>query len=130
VGFVSDVKAGDVLSLGADERRKAVLESLARYYGPVALDPIVYYESDWAAEEWTRGAYAVSFDLGGLVRYGPTLREPVGPIWFLSSDLAGEGFQHVDGAIRVGHETATAIIEKFSTKNWSQRPPGRQRPID
>ena len=112
VGFVSDVKAGDVLSLGADERRKAVLESLARYYGPEALDPIVYYESDWAAEEWTRGAYAVSFDLGGLVRYGPTLREPVGPIWFSSSDLAGEGYQHVDGAIRVGHETATAIIQR------------------
>lgn len=114
VGFVSDIKAGDVLSLGPDERRKAVLESLASYYGPDALDPIVYYESDWAAEEWTRGAYAVSFDLGGLVRYGPTLREPVGPIWFSSSDLAGEGYQHVDGAIRVGHETAAAIIELFS----------------
>ncbi|MEO6470533.1 MAG: NAD(P)/FAD-dependent oxidoreductase [Aeromicrobium sp.] len=111
VGFVSDIKAGDVLSLGADERRKAVLESLATYYGPEALTPIVYFESDWAAEEWTRGAYAVSFDLGGLVRYGPTLREPVGPIWFSSSDLAGEGYQHVDGAIRVGHETAAAIIE-------------------
>ena len=114
VGFVSDIKAGDVLSLGPDERRKAVLESLASYYGPEALDPIVYYESDWAAEEWTRGAYAVSFDLGGLFRYGPTLREPVGPIWFSSSDLAGEGYQHVDGAIRVGRETAAAIIEKHS----------------
>ena len=117
VGFVSDIKAGDVLSLGPDERRKAVLESLASYYGPEALDPIVYYESDWAAEEWTRGAYAVSFDLGGLVRYGPTLREPVGPIWFSSSDLAGEGYQHVDGAIRVGHDTAAAIIEKHSNDN-------------
>lgn len=114
VGFVSDVKATDVLSLEPAERRRLVLESLASYYGPEALDPIVYFESDWAAEEWTRGAYAVSFDLGGLVRFGPTLREPVGPIWFSSSDLAGEGYQHVDGAIRVGHETAAAIIEKAS----------------
>ncbi|MGZ5388999.1 MAG: flavin monoamine oxidase family protein [Aeromicrobium sp.] len=116
VGFISDVKAGDVLSLGADERRRAVLESLAGYFGPAALDPIVYYESDWAAEEWTRGAYAVSFDLGGLVRYGPILREPVGPIWFSSSDLAGEGYQHVDGAIRVGRETAAALIEWFAAE--------------
>lgn len=116
VGFVSDVKASDVLSLGADERRRAVLESLAGYYGPAALDPIVYYESDWAAEEWTRGAYAVSLDLGGLVRYGPILREPVGPIWFSSSDLAGEGYQHVDGAIRVGRETAVALIERFAAE--------------
>lgn len=113
VGFVSDQKASDALALDPTERRAQVLESLARYYGPEALEPVIYYESDWAAEEWTRGAYAVSFDLGGLVRYGPTLREPVGPIFFSSSDLAGEGYQHVDGAIRVGHETAAAIIERL-----------------
>ena len=26
------------------------------------------------------------------------------------SDMAGKGFQHVDGAIRVGRETAAAIV--------------------
>jgi putrescine oxidase len=26
------------------------------------------------------------------------------------SDMAGKGYQHVDGAIRVGHETAAAIV--------------------
>jgi hypothetical protein len=56
------------------------------------------------------GAYAASFDLGGLARYGADLRTPVAPIRFSSSDLAGHGYQHVDGAIRMGHRTAAAIL--------------------
>jgi putrescine oxidase len=109
VGFVSDENADGVLMLSADERKQRILESLAGYYGPEALAPEVYYESDWASEEWTRGAYAASFDLGGLTRFGPDQRQPVGPIQFASSDLAGLGYQHVDGAIRMGRRAATAI---------------------
>lgn len=111
VGFVADRKADEVLALPEDQRREVILSSFAEYFGDEALEPLSYYESDWAAEEWTRGAYAASFDLGGLSRYGNTLREPVGRVWFSSSDLAGEGFQHVDGAIRVGHDVAVAIAE-------------------
>ena len=80
-----------------------------------ARSPVVYYESDWGSEEWTRGAYAASFDLGGLARYGADLRTPVGPISFSCSDLAGKGYQHVDGAIRVGRETAAAIVTELQS---------------
>ena len=112
VGFVSDQTADDLFRLSAEERRERILESLSHYYGPEAKDPVVYYESDWGAEEWTRGAYAASFDLGGLSRYGADLRTPVGPIHFACSDLAGAGYQHVDGAIRMGREAAAHIIEE------------------
>ncbi|TFC31338.1 FAD-dependent oxidoreductase [Cryobacterium sp. TMT1-3] len=110
VGFVSDEEADGVFALSADERKKRILESMSHYYGEQALHPVVYYESDWGSEEWTRGAYAASFDMGGLARYGAELRSPVGPISFSCSDMAGKGYQHVDGAIRVGQETAAAII--------------------
>jgi putrescine oxidase len=109
VGFVSDVKADRLLTLDAAERKHQILSSLAAYYGREAMNPSVYYESDWAAEEWTQGAYAASFDLGGLTRYGALQLEPVGPIRFGSSDLAGLGYQHVDGAIRVGERLADEI---------------------
>jgi putrescine oxidase len=72
----------------------------------------VYYESDWGSEEWTRGAYAASFDLGGLHRYGADSRTPVGPIHFSCSDIAAEGYQHVDGAVRMGQRTAADIIAR------------------
>ncbi|QBJ94825.1 FAD-dependent oxidoreductase [Rhodococcus sp. ABRD24] len=111
VGFVSDEKADAMFELSADERKRRILESVARFLGPQATEPVVYYESDWGSEEWTRGAYAASFDLGGLHRYGRDQRTPVGPIHFSCSDLAGAGYQHVDGAIRMGRDTARAIIE-------------------
>ncbi|KFF60085.1 Putrescine oxidase [Cryobacterium sp. MLB-32] len=115
VGFVSDENADGVFALSVEDRRKRVLESLSHYYGEQALNPVVYYESDWGTEEWTRGAYAASFDLGGLARYGSDLRTPVGPISFACSDMAGKGFQHVDGAIRVGHETAAALVAQTAS---------------
>lgn len=113
VGFISDEKADRVFELDADERRAEVLASLARYLGPAALDPVVYYESDWGSEEWTRGAYAASFDLGGLHRYGADQLTPVGPIHWSSSDLAAEGYQHVDGAVRMGEYTAQNLLREL-----------------
>ncbi|HEX5856679.1 MAG TPA: NAD(P)/FAD-dependent oxidoreductase [Microbacterium sp.] len=111
VGFVSDQVADAVFTLSPEERKERILESLSHYYGEQAKHPVVYYESDWGSEEWTRGAYAASFDLGGLHRYGAHLRTPVGPIHFACSDIAGAGYQHVDGAIRMGRESARHIIE-------------------
>ncbi|UPO75931.1 NAD(P)/FAD-dependent oxidoreductase [Arthrobacter sp. Helios] len=112
VGFVSDEKADAMFELSAEERKQAILQSIAGYLGDEALTPEVYYESDWGSEEWTRGAYAASFDLGGLHRYGPDQLVPVGPIYWSSSDLAAEGYQHVDGAVRMGAQTAARIIAR------------------
>ena len=110
VGFVSDEKADAMFELSAEDRRRTILESIASFLGEKALDPEVYYESDWGSEEWTRGAYAASYDLGGLHRYGKDQLKPVGPIYWSSSDLAAEGYQHVDGAVRMGQITAARIV--------------------
>ncbi|MCU1435128.1 MAG: putrescine oxidase, partial [Pseudarthrobacter sp.] len=110
VGFVSDEKADAVFELSAEDRRRAILESIAGFLGDKALEPEVYYESDWGSEEWTRGAYAASYDLGGLHRYGKDQHAPVGPIYWCSSDIAAEGYQHVDGAVRMGRRTAAGIV--------------------
>ncbi|GAA1935614.1 NAD(P)/FAD-dependent oxidoreductase [Microbacterium aoyamense] len=112
VGFVSDRNADDLFRVSPEERKARILESLSHYYGEEAKSPIVYFESDWGAEQWTRGAYAASFDLGGLHRYGADLRTPVGRIHFACSDMAGAGYQHVDGAIRMGRLVASQIIEE------------------
>jgi putrescine oxidase len=110
VGFVSDEKADAMFELSAEDRRRTILESIASFLGEKALEPEVYYESDWGSEEWTRGAYAASYDLGGLHRYGKDQLKPVGPIYWSSSDLAAEGYQHVDGAVRMGQISAARIV--------------------
>lgn len=110
VGFVSDVNADTLGRLGDDERRSRILASIAAYFGPRAEQPIVYVESDWQHQELTGGAYATSFAMGFLTRYGTYLREPVGPLRFGSSDVAGLGYHHVDGAIRMGTLLAEQIL--------------------
>ncbi|MGJ9373680.1 flavin monoamine oxidase family protein [Nesterenkonia sp. CF4.4] len=114
VGFVSDEVADDMFSLTAAERREAILGSLAAYLGEKALTPEVYYESDFGAEEWTRGAYAASFDIGGLSRYGAHQRSAVGPLHWACSDLAAEGYQHVDGALRQGRRAASDVVHRLT----------------
>lgn len=120
VGFVSDESADEMLRLAPEERRRLILESLARYLGEEALSPSVYFESDFASEEWTRGAYASSYSLGGLHRYGADQSTPVGPIHWACSDLAAEGYQHVDGALRQGRETAETVAGLLSSAAQEQ----------
>jgi len=110
VGFITDEAAEAMWALGDEERKAAVLGSVAEFLGPKALDPEVFYLSDFGAEEWTRGAYATSYDLGGLHRWGAIQHDPVGPIFWSSSDLAAEGYQHIDGVVRMGEATAKRIL--------------------
>lgn len=117
VAFVSDELADGLFRRTARERRAAILRSLANYLGEEALEPTVYFESDFASEEWTRGAYAASYDLGGLHRYGADQSAPVGPIRWACSDLAAEGYQHVDGALRQGRRAAEAVLAESRAAN-------------
>lgn len=113
VGFVSDEKADYLFEMSPEDRKAAVLESISELLGEEAKNPVVYYESDWGTEEWTRGAYAASYDLGGLHRYGKDQGAPVGPIHWSCSDIAAEGYQHVDGAVRMGQKTAADIVDSL-----------------
>lgn len=110
VSFISDVHAETMWALPPEERKQRILSELAAYLGEETMHPIAFYLSDMAAEEWTRGAYATSYDLGGLSRWGHLQNEPTGPIYFACSDIAAEGYQHVDGAIRQGEIAAQSIL--------------------
>lgn len=110
VGFVSDVYAEEMWALPAEERKTRILRAMADYLGEKTMNPRAFYLSDMAAEEWTRGAYATSYDLGGLSRWGHLQNQPTGTIHYACSDIAGEGYQHVDGAIRQGEIVAQNIL--------------------
>ncbi|WP_308011274.1 MULTISPECIES: NAD(P)/FAD-dependent oxidoreductase [unclassified Saccharopolyspora] len=116
VGFVSDVNADEVSRLSGRARRERILDSLAAYFGDLARDPLLYVESDWQHQELTGGAYGSTFDLGGLTRYGAALLKPAGPLEFGSSDTAGHGFLHVDGAVRVGEHLAARLLGNTTEK--------------
>ena len=108
--FLPGEQAERAARMSPDARRSAVLDGLAKFVGPLALDATDYIETDWSAEEWTRGAYAATFGVGGLTRFGPDLRRPVGPIHWACADIAGFGHMHVEGGIRSGEAAATAVV--------------------
>ena len=110
--FLAGEKAQAAERLDADERQRLVLEGFARFFGPRALDAIEVIERDWSQEEWTRGAYAATFGIGGLSRHGPDLNRPVGPIHWACTDLAGVGHMHMEGAIRSGQAAARAVLSR------------------
>lgn len=114
IGFVAGTAAEALTRLPAEERRARVLASFARYLGPRALEPTHYVECDWNADPWTRGAYAATFGVGGLSRFGADIRRPIGPLRFAGTDVAGTGTMHVDGAIRSGAAAADAVLGELA----------------
>jgi putrescine oxidase len=95
----------------AEQRRREVLQGMAKYVGARALEPVDYIETDWSAQEWTRGAYGTSFGPGGLTRFRDDIRRPVGSIQWACTDIAGVGHIHMEGAIRSGRRAAESCLE-------------------
>ncbi len=110
--FLAGEKARAAERLDEGERQRLVLEGLARFFGPRALEATEVIERDWSQEEWTRGAYAATFGIGGLSRHGPDLTRPVGPVHWACTDLAGVGHMHMEGAIRSGRAAARDILAR------------------
>jgi putrescine oxidase len=111
--FLSGETADRTARLSPEERRTAVLEGIAAYVGQAALAAIDYLETDWSAEEWTRGAFAATFGVGGMTRFGMDQARPVGPIHWACSDIAGIGHMHMEGAIRSGRRAAEAVVDSL-----------------
>jgi putrescine oxidase len=110
--FLPGEQADLVARMSPDARRTAILDGMAAFVGPEGLRATDLIETDWSAEEWTRGAYASTFGIGGLTRFGPDLRRPVGPIHWACSDIAGFGNMHVEGAARSGEAAAAEILSR------------------
>jgi putrescine oxidase len=108
--FLAGEHAERAARMSAEARREVVLEGMSKYVGPHALGAIDFIETEWAAEEWTRGAYGTSFGVGGLTRFGADLRRSIGPIHWACTDIAGRGHIHMEGATRSGQQAAKACL--------------------
>jgi putrescine oxidase len=108
--FLPGEQADAAARMSPDARKAAVLEGMAKFVGSAALEAEDFVETDWTAEEWSRGAYAASFGAGGLTRFGPDLRRPVGPVHWACADIAGVGHMHMEGAVRSGEAAADVVL--------------------
>jgi monoamine oxidase len=95
-------------------RRQAVLDSLVRYFGPLAGKPQDYLELDWQQEKWSGGCYGTLFGPNVWTRYGHALREPIGPIRWAGTETSPVWAGYMDGAIRSGEEAARIVAGELA----------------
>lgn len=110
LGFLEGRQARELGRRPAAERRQAVLDCFARFFGPAAAAPEQFVERSWAEEEWTRGCYAGYMVPGGWTSYGEALRAPCGRIHWAGSETATVWNGYLDGAISSGERVAQEVL--------------------
>jgi monoamine oxidase len=94
-------------------RRQAFVDCLVRWFGPKAASPTDYVERDWSAEAWTRGCYGAHFPTGAWTRFGPALREPIGPIHWAGTETATRWMGYLDGAVESAERAVAEVQAAF-----------------
>ena len=111
VGFIEGDHARQLGRLDPSDRRRIVLESLGRSFGPRAASPRDYVELDWSEEQWTRGCYGAHFPPGVWTQYGSALRQPVGLIHWAGTETSSVWNGYMDGAVRSGERATAEVLE-------------------
>jgi monoamine oxidase len=112
-GFVGGDNARAYARMSPAARRAAVLDQFAGFFGQEARKPRQFFETVWAAEQWSRGC-PVGFPMpGALVAYGARLREPVGRIHWAGTETSGYWNGYMDGAVRSGERAAAEVLAEL-----------------
>jgi monoamine oxidase len=97
--------------LPQSERRRLVLGSLRRFFGPEAEQPAHYVDKAWAADPWSRGCYGGFMPTGAWTSVGAALRPPVGSIHWAGAETATVWNGYMDGAVSSGQRVAAEVAE-------------------
>jgi monoamine oxidase len=114
LAFVEGLHARELARLDEKDRRSAVVECLARYFGERARTPLEYLELDWARERWTGGCYGALLAPGVLTQFGPALRESCGRVHWGGTETASTWAGYMDGAVRSGERAAEEVAASLA----------------
>ena len=110
LAFIEGGHARELSRTPEDERRRLVLDCLARYFGPQAGQAQEFLQLDWSAERWSGGCYGANLAPGVLTQFGPALRAPVGRIHWAGTESATVWTGYMDGAVRSGERVAAEVL--------------------
>jgi monoamine oxidase len=114
LGFIVGRRARELGDAEPLERERAVIGCFTRLFGERASRPLRYVERSWEREEWTRGCPVCRFGPGGWTAFGPSLREPVGPIHWAGTETATSWSGYMEGAVQSGERAAAEVGEAIS----------------
>lgn len=110
LGFVGGPEDREFGRLGAEARRRAVIEGFTRLFGPRAANPDGYLEQRWSEEPWSRGGPVGFFGPGGWTAHGPALRAPVARVHWAGTETATRWCGYMDGAVQSGERAAAEVV--------------------
>ncbi len=110
MGFIGGHEARVWENKSADERRAAVLQQYALFFGDEALAPIEIAEFNWSTEVWNRGCPVAILGPGTLIDFGAALRTPVGRIHWAGTETSTYWNGYMDGAVRSGERAAAEVL--------------------
>ncbi|MEZ4382781.1 MAG: FAD-dependent oxidoreductase [Nannocystaceae bacterium] len=110
VAFVTGAMARRWGIRPAAERQAAIVDALARNFGPRAREVEAIVEKDWSADPWARGCPAAFLSPGVLTTCGPALRAPIGPIHFAGTETAREWNGYLEGALESAERVCAELV--------------------
>ena len=127
LGFIEGEEARRWAERSPGDRRRAVLESFATYFGDRARTPTSYHEQDWSGEAWTRGCYTGFAPPGVLLDYGEQLRRPAGRVHWAGTETATIWNGYMEGAVRSGERAAGEVLSALPAGPPRVATPRRRR---
>lgn len=113
--FVYSDMALKFIDLTQEQRRDEIAKSLATIFGSEeASKPIHYVDHSWAQEQYTGGCYTTNFPPGILTKFGKSIREPHGTLFFAGTETATKWTGYMSGAIQAGRRAAKEILYKMN----------------
>ncbi len=119
--FVSGNEAVGLSRMDEQERHRAIVKELERFFGPRALRPERIIEMNWSNEVYTGGCFHGICPPGLYTRYGALLAEPVGRIHFAGSETVPVEYGAMSGAVFSGSRSATLIKSLLGTDRSDPR---------
>jgi monoamine oxidase len=113
LGFIGGTDARAWYGMSADQRRQAVLDNLANYFGDEARNPLEYVENRWADERYSRGDPVAGLPPGVLLDFGTALRAPTGRIHWAGTETSDYWVGYMDGAVRSGERAAAEVLAEL-----------------
>jgi monoamine oxidase len=113
LGFIGGTDARSWYGLSPEQRRQAVLDNFANYFGEEARNPLEYIENRWADERFSRGDPVAGLPPGVLLDFGTALRAPAGRIHWAGTETSDYWVGYMDGAVRSGERAAKEVLAEL-----------------
>jgi monoamine oxidase len=113
LGFIGGHEARTWYTMSRSQRRAAVLDNFADYFGEQARNPIQYVENRWSDQRFSRGDPVAGLPPGVLLDFGTALREPARRIHWAGTETSTYWNGYMDGAVRSGERAAKEVLDRL-----------------